>query len=274
MKRGYFVIIVLMACVFYGHAQSAMDFVLNSEGKLTAIPKYKQFEFNIPEFSYKTYTPSFRTEMEKKLREFMPDFEPLMDERPMDMQVQSLAYRPFFNVFTPMIRRVSPMALDFQEFAFTPISETTGVLTTGEQFTWPGVGGLTRISSSLVWQQGRWALTGGAFAGRYFTPFNYSPDFMGGVNATVSFEVTDGLTLRGWGQYALYQRGERTNPHMLLNPYYNHTNVGGAFEVKVAEGFRVGVGVNYEYNPWNKRMDPQLLIYPAFNNKNIRIGFN
>ena len=274
MKRGYFIIIALMACILQGHAQSTMDFVLNREGKVTAVPKFKQFDFNIPEFSYKTYTPSIRTELEKKLREFTPDFPPLADERPMDMQIQSLAYRPFFNVFTPMIRRVSPMALDFQEFAFTPISETTGVLTVGEQFTWPGVGGLTRISSSMVWQQGRLTLTGGAFAGRYFTPFNYSPDFMGGVNATISIETTDWLTIKGWGQYALYQKGERMNPHMLLNPYYNHSSVGGAFEFKVTEGFRFGVGINYEYNPWSRKMDPQFLVYPAFNNKNIRIGFN
>ena len=274
MKRGYFIIIALLACVSYSHAQSVFDFVLNREGKLTAVPKFKALDFNIPELSYKTYTPSKLTEFKKKLREFTPDFPQIHDERPMDMQVLSQAYRPFFNVFTPMIRRISPMALDFQEFDFTPISETTGLLTVGEQFTWPGVGGLTRVSSSLVWQQDRWTLTGGAFAGRYFTPFNYSPDFMGGVNASVSFEASDWLTLRGWGQYAFYQKGERTNPHMLLNPYYNHTSVGGAFEVKVAEGFRVGVGINYEYNPWNRRMDRQFLVYPAFNNKNIRIGFN
>lgn len=28
MKRGYFIIIALVACVFCGHAQSTMDFVL------------------------------------------------------------------------------------------------------------------------------------------------------------------------------------------------------------------------------------------------------
>lgn len=31
---------------------------------------------------------------------------------------------------------------------------------------------------------------------------------------------------------------------MLMNPFYNHTNVGGAFEFKVNDsGFRVGVGL-------------------------------
>lgn len=274
MKRGYFIIIVLLVCALGGHAQSELDFVLNREGKMTAVPKYKTFDFNIPEFSYKTYTPSIRTEIEKKLREFTPDFPATADERPMDMQVLSLAYRPFFNVFTPMIRRVSPMALDFQEFDFTPISATAGILTVGEQYTWPGLGGINQISSSLVWQQDRWTLTGGAFAGRYYTPFNSSPDFMGGFNATVSYEATDWLTLRGWGQYTFYEKGERNNPHMLLNPYFNHTSVGGAFEFKVNDNVGIGVGVNYEYNPWNRRMDPQILFYPAFRNKNIRIGFN
>ena len=97
---------------------------------------------------------------------------------------------------------------------------------------------------------------------------------MGGVNATVSIEVVDWMTVKGWGQYAFYQKGERTNPHMLLNPYYNHTSGGGAFEFKVKDNFSFGVGVNYEYNPWNKRMDPQFLFYPAFKGKNIRIGIN
>lgn len=274
MKRGYFIIIALVTCVFCGHAQSVFDFVLNGEGRVTAVPRFKVLDFRIPEYSYKTYTPSTTFELEKKLREFTPDFPLSADQRPMDMQVLSLAYRPFFNVFTPMIRRVSPMALDFQELEYTPISETTGLLTVGEQFTWPGVGGLTRVSSSLVWSQERWTLTGGAFAGRYFTPFNYSPDFMAGFNASVAFDATDWMTIRGWGQYAFYQKGERTNPHMLLNPYYNHTSVGGALEFKVKNDFKLGFGINYEYNPWNKRMDPQFLFYPAFKNKNIRIGIN
>lgn len=56
MKRGYFIIAVLVACIFQSRAQSTMDFVLNREGKVTAVPKFKQFDFNIPEFSYKTYS--------------------------------------------------------------------------------------------------------------------------------------------------------------------------------------------------------------------------
>ena len=73
---------------------------------------------------------------------------------------------------------------------------------------------------------------------------------MGGFNAMASYDVTDWMTVRGWGQYTFYDHNERNNPHMLMNPFYNHTNVGGAFEFKVNDsGFRVGVGVNYEYNP-------------------------
>ena len=54
MTRGYFIIIALLACVSYSHAQSVFDFVLNREGKLTAVPKFKALDFNIPELSYKT----------------------------------------------------------------------------------------------------------------------------------------------------------------------------------------------------------------------------
>ena len=84
MKRGYFIIIALVTCVCCGHAQSVFDYVLNGDGKMIAIPKFQKFNFNIPEFSYKTYTPSLRTELEKKLREFTPDFPEIQDQRPMD----------------------------------------------------------------------------------------------------------------------------------------------------------------------------------------------
>ncbi|MCD8268247.1 MAG: hypothetical protein LUD46_07120 [Parabacteroides sp.] len=72
------------------------------------------------------------------------------DERPMDMQVLSEAYRPFFNVYAPMIRRVSPMAFDFREDVITPISNNAAVITTGSQYSWPELGGLTCISSSVI----------------------------------------------------------------------------------------------------------------------------
>ena len=88
MKRGYFIIIALVTCVCCGHAQSVFDYVLNGDGKMIAIPNFQKFNFNIPEFSYKTYTPSLRTELEKKLREFTPDFPEIQDQRPMDMYLQ------------------------------------------------------------------------------------------------------------------------------------------------------------------------------------------
>lgn len=276
MKRRYFILATLLImCFGSGQAQSVpeVDFRVSKEGKLIMIPKFKKYDLNIPKFSYNTYTPSAvqTIRINSRLHDFMPQEWPI-GERPMDMQVSSAAYQPFFNVYTPMIRRVSPMAFDFQEYSFTPISPSTGILVEGEQYTWPGAGGLTRVSTSLVWQTDRWSLTGGAFAGRYFTPFNSSPDYMGGINATVSYEATDRITIRGWGQYAFYGKTERLNPHMLLNPFFNHTNVGGAFEFKVKENLKFGVGVNYEYNRWNNKMEPQIFIYPGFNTKGLRIG--
>ena len=165
------------------------------------------------------------------------------------------------------------MALDFHEVSVVPVSEQVAFITSGQQYTWPGVGGLTRINTELLWTHDRFSLSGGAFGGRYFTPFNPSPQFMGGFNAMASYDVTDWMTVRGWGQYTFYDHNERNNPHMLMNPFYNHTNVGGAFEFKVNDsGFRVGIGINYEYNPIRGKMERQFMFYPAGKIGTFRIG--
>lgn len=276
MKRGDLlgVLLILSGLTLFTSVRAQSDLVLtmNKEGKIIAIPKKAHYELNIPAWSYKSYTPSSSREIESKLRQFVPDLPTTPDERPMDMQIQSAAYRPYFDVFTPMLRRVSPMALDFNETAVVPIGDKVFLMTNGRQYTWPGAGGLIEFEPSLVWQTGRWTLGAGGFVGKFYTPFNVSPDLMGGVNAQVKYDVTDRFALRAWGQYAVYG-DEDKNPHMLLNPFYNHTSVGGAVEFKFNENFGIGAGVNYEYNPIRRKMEPQFLFYPLFHNRNIRIGW-
>lgn len=260
-------LLILLACTLCLHAQSELTWIRTGEGRIVAVPKRAVFELNLPKNAYKSVTPSDMHAIEAKLREFVPDLvvpTAFDRERPMDMAISSTAYQPFFNPYTPMLRRVSPMALDFHEASIVPVNEKVSFITSGQQYTWPGIGGLTRIDTELQWNAGHLAFTGGTFAGRYFTPFNLSPQLMGGFHLMSAYELTDWMTVRGWGQYTFYDSKEQKNPHMLLNPFYNHTNVGGAFEFKVNEGgFKIGVGVNYEYNPVRGRMERQFLFYPA-----------
>lgn len=209
------------------------------------------FDLNLPKFTYKSFTPSDRQLIEAKLREFIPDL-PVQSayeqERPMDMIISSAAYQPFFNPYTPMLRRVSPMALDFHEVSIIPVSEQVAFITSGQQYTWPAsvvLPGSTRnYYGHTTGSPCREALSADAISPRSILP----PNSWAGFNAMASYDVTDWMTVRGWGQYTFYDHNERNNPHMLMNPFYNHTNVGGAFEFKVNDsGFRVGVGVNYEY---------------------------
>ncbi len=248
-------------------AQSLFELAETASGKLIYLPRRQAFEFKwqIPEVVYQSYTPSSTLEMDRLLRAYMPDFvSTSVAERPMDMQILSAAYRPFYDEYAPMMRSVSPMAFDFQETSLVPLNAQTAFFTTGRQFTWPGAGGITDIRSGLIWQQDRWTLSGSAFAGRYFTPFNVSPDFVAGAGMDVRYQVNDWLGVRGWGQYTHYDKHERYNPHMLLNPSYNHTGAGGAIELYLNEDFGVGMGVNYEFNPWKRKMEPQYLVYPIF----------
>ena len=115
MKRGISLIILLL-CALCLQAQSDLTWIRTKEGRMVAVPKRAVFDLNLPKFTYKSFTPSDRQLIEAKLREFIPDL-PVQSayeqERPMDMIISSAAYQPFFNPYTPMLRRVSPMALDF-----------------------------------------------------------------------------------------------------------------------------------------------------------------
>lgn len=274
MKRGCLLLIMISLLVHFVQAQTPAEltYTVNKEGKIIAIPKFKTYELNIPEYSYKSYTPSSNREIEMKLQEFMPEFQPVLDERPMDMQVLSAAYRPFFDIYAPMMYAVSPMAFDFSETSINPISDNLAFFTTGTQYSWPGLGRITTINPGMIWHQDNWTITGGGFAGRFHTPFNPHPGYMGGVNLQVRYDINERIALRTWGQYAFYGDGEKDNPHMLMNPFFNHTNVGGAVEFMINENFGIGGGVNYEYNPRLRRMQPQYLVFPVFKSKNIKVG--
>ena len=125
MKRGISLIILLL-CALCLQAQSDLTWIRTKEGRMVAVPKRAVFDLNLPKFTYKSFTPSDRQLIEAKLREFIPDL-PVQSayeqERPMDMIISSAAYQPFFNPYTPMLRRVSPMALDFHEVSVVPISD-------------------------------------------------------------------------------------------------------------------------------------------------------
>lgn len=278
--RGCFLILVWVVSALALHAQSDLTYTISQEGKVVAFPRLKSYELKMPAFRYESYTPSSVKKIEAKLEEFKSDYYPIPDELPMNMQVLSAAYRPFFNVYAPMLQRVSPMAFDFREVSVVPIDDNFTFLTVGSQYTWPGAGGITTINPMLNWNQDRLTITGGVFAGRYFTAFNHTPALLGGANLQVHYELTPWMAVKAWGQYA-YHRGfnegesgmkERYNPHMLLNPYNPHTSVGGAFEFMVNENVGFGVGVNYEFNPWRRKMEAQRLIYPVIRSGKVKIG--
>lgn len=267
MKWGY-ILIIWGLFALSANAQSEWTMRLNKEGKITFMPKKKSYRLEIPEFRYDAarFEQASSPEQEARLREFIPQLQPRFEDRPMDRQILSTAYRPFFEPYLPMLRRVSPMALDFNETVVAPVDQNFSLFVNGQQNTWPGAGGNTFLTGGIAWNEGRWSVATSAFGGRFFTPFNPSPGFMGGVTMDLRYEVTDWMAMRLWGQYANYKDNSH-NSFVLLNPSYQHTGVGGALEFKITEKFGVGMGVNYEYNPFRRKMDRQILVYPIFRSK-------
>lgn len=272
-KGGLFLAGILFACCNLS-AQSLFDSIESSDGKIIFVPRKPDFDYNIviPEPLYTPYTPSKNITLNVELKDLIRGYRPIsLSDRPMDMQVISSAYQSFFNVYTPMLRRMSPMALDFRETSIVPLSSNVALFAVGEQYTWPAAGGMTYVSPGVVWKNDRLSVAGYGFAGRFYTPFNINPAYTGGGGLQVQYQLTDWMAVKTWGQYAHFSGNEKYNPHMLLNPSFNHTNAGGTFEFKINENFGMGMGVNYEYNPRRRRMEPQYLVYPIFHSKNAKI---
>lgn len=261
-------IVFCLFCVLTVQAQKSFDVFLDKEGKIFILPKKESYVIEVPKLSYDTYflnTPSFGP---ADLNNLDKDYVPVrIQNRPMDMQVLSEAYSPFFNIYTPMLQRVSPMFFDFNEVSVTRLSENWLTAVSGWQYTWPGAGGLTMVNPAMIWQSGQWTVSGGAFAGRFYTPFNASPEFTGGFNAKVRYDVNDRVAFLGWGQYAAYSEDEANNPHLLLNPFFNHSSIGGGMEYKVNDSFGFGFGLDYRHNPRTGKFTPQYMVYPVFKSK-------
>lgn len=280
MKRifkAFFASLLLGCLASAAGAQQSLPrlrFIMGKEGKLTAIPVLgTAAPIRIPEVGYASYTPSasYLQRLEIEQAEFRPETAALSAERPMDMNVLSGAYRAFFDEYAAMLKRVSPMALDFDEYEVYPVGAQSAFVLHGRQFTMPGAGGVTTAGAAIAWGNERLTLTGGAFAGRYFSPYATAPRFMGGANVSARYEVNDWMALRGWGQY-MHSGDNGRDPFLQMNPLLEQTNVGGAVEFKVGDNGGFGVGINYQYNHFDRRMHPQYMVFPVFGGGNTRIS--
>ncbi|GHV51145.1 hypothetical protein FACS1894181_12600 [Bacteroidia bacterium] len=271
MKK-YLIVTGILLAVLGMTAQQEYYFTLGKDGKAIAIPKFKKFDFNIPEYAYKLHLPANSKQVDWRATELSGSWEPSLGELPADVQVLSAAYRPFFNPFTPMMMRVSPFALDFSEVSILEVNEKLALVTTGRHTTWPLLGRQTDIRSMLFWQHQRLTIGGGLFVGRYTTPFSLAPESMGGANLMMRFELTDKFALRAWGDYTMYSKDPKRNPYVSDSPLYNYTGFGGALEYMFNENFGVGGGVDYQFNYRKGRLEPRPVLYPIFKSGGVRIG--
>ena len=156
MKKCCLIIGICLSSLCSIHAQSRLKFIVDKEGKLFAIPSETNYEIKVPEATYKSYTSV--SEQNRRLQEkyaeayrkytsfnrveyIFTDYSYLQEaDRPANMNVLSEAYRPFFNPYTPMLWRINPMALDYDEWYIKPVAFNTAVLVNGRQETWPALG--------------------------------------------------------------------------------------------------------------------------------------
>ena len=256
MKRS--VLLLLVYLIGFSLSSLAQD-------DLFLLPRKINYELIFPKRDYSEFIPTSDKTYQPTLNLPKPvlDLTPKTD-LPANRQILSEAYSPLFDPFTPMHMRMSPMALDFDEYKVYPMGQGVSFVLHGTQQTFPGAGGHTFIQPSLRWKNEKFEVSGGAFAGRFQTPLYPHSDMMGGVNVQMGYQITDWMNIRTWGQYAAYDKQNTMNPFVIMNPMMNHTQVGGAMEFKITDDFGIGVGVNYEFNPMKRRLVPKRFVYPIF----------
>lgn len=298
MRKLIFFIGLLAWSFCHSSTQSRLKFIVDKEGKLYAVPTKITYAMHVPENTYKSYIPV--TERYRRLSERYTDIyrkytdmakqsiafsflPPSEADRPMNMNTLSAAYRPFFNPYAPMLRRLSPFAFDYDEYATYPLGDNTLFWINGTQFTWPGLGGVNVVEASISQHFGALTLSGSTFGGRFFTPYTPNAALFGGFSLSAHYQITDWMALKAWGSYAFYGKdlffgGEHNrlvaDPFMTLNPALNRTSVGGAMEFKLGDHGGFGIGVNFEYDHFRGKMRPQYIFYPAHTGSFFdKIGF-
>ncbi len=274
MKKVY-LICLLLTVTGLSFAQLPFRVFTDQEGKAHIFPRFKSMDFTMPGISY---TNLYYTQKTPDLEMTWPEnsyTKPLaFADRPMDMQILSGAYRPFFNAYTPMLIRTNPFAFDFFEAYQYKINNHTAFTVTGLQSTWPGSGRIHTVSTGIAWNQDRLSLWGGGFAGRYATPFDLSPGVMGGFYAGASYQATEWLKLNAWGEYTIYDKAGKENMFLYSDLFHKKTSVGGSMEFKVSDSFGFGIGMQHNYNPIHQKWERQQLIYPVIHSKKFGISVN
>ncbi|MDR2495605.1 MAG: hypothetical protein LBD21_00535 [Tannerellaceae bacterium] len=253
-------------------AQLSGDIMFDKDGRPFTIPRFHDYNLNLqPSATEPLLNADRRASVLPAAYESFSSPEALAD-LPLNVHVLSTAYAPFYNPYTPMMRRVSPFALDFSEARAMPLGDNMALITYGRKATLPLFGGQTDISTQLAWQHNNLTIAGGIFAGNYYTPLNPSPALMGGINLNARYQFAEKMALRGWGQYSLYGDNGAMNPWVQHGAVFNHTSLGGALEYMFNENFGLGGGVEYRFNYFKGRLEPHPVVYPIFKNGHFSIG--
>ena len=256
-----FLTLALMAA-----AQSDLTWFVDKSGKIFVLPKMKQYHLEYTPLEKIDLTPrgSRAIDLEHLQLDLVP--QPTVEERPADMRVLSGAMRPFFDPFFPMHQSLSPtgMGLDFDELYVYPLADQVDFLARGAQYSWPGIAGTTTFSTLISWHNDRLRITGGAFGGRYFTPFTSDASLMVGAHLHISYQATDWMKLHAWGDYFYHDPAQNRNGYLIMNPNLNLNQVGGGVEFKVSDNFSFGVGANFQYHPGLRGMRPGVIFAPIF----------
>lgn len=160
---------------------------------------------------------------------------------------------------TPLFGSERHASMDYLWQASPRFALSTGL--SGSKYNWGMAGSFNsyNIHTQAQWQvNDRLSVAGGVGATRYDffrggqTQYNFS--------GSLSYQLNDRITLRGFGQYSL------NHPTILDQPgtEWSNKTYGGAMEFRITDRFGVGVGAERTFNPWRGKWETHPIFYPVF----------
>lgn len=155
----------------------------------------------------------------------------------------------------------NPFADDYIYNGYSRITDRDWITTRSEHTTFPALGSLSLINVNYNYQfSDRLSGSAGTYGTRYY--YNMNPNYDFGVNAALSLELTDRISVVGFGQYSA--RGNINKVGGDNAWLFPQTHYGGAAIFKISDTFGIESGVMRELNTMTGKWRTIPIFAPVF----------
>ena len=131
-----------------------------------------------------------------------------------------------------------------------------------KQMTYPILNNYNTVGTSIRWSPfNNLSIEGGGFLSKQYGHILFSRHITYGYNWILNYDITNRLQFSIFGQYII---NSNNDPFMNLNKEVPRTSMGAALQYKANENTKIGVGVEYQYNQFDRKWESDSKVFIGF----------